>query len=123
MPAQGGAFQLGGMAVKMLDITDGASSTILAGEKHVPMYNFGVGVLDSSTYNGDYPYCFTRAAGMGLGIAQSNTEWSWKWGSYHPHVCLFVFCDGSVQILKKAIPPDSLGALCTRSGDEPTPEW
>lgn len=81
MPRQGGAFQLGSMGVKLAAISDGLSNTILAGEKHVPKNAFGVGVLDSSTYNGDYPLCFTRSAGMGVGIAQTPDEVTWKWGS------------------------------------------
>jgi hypothetical protein len=111
------------MGVRLAAITDGLSNTILAGEKHVPRNAFGVGVLDSSTYNGDYPLCFTRTAGMGVGIAQTPDEVSWKWGSAHPFLCQFVFCDGSVHAIKKGISADALGSLCTRNGEEPTPDY
>jgi hypothetical protein len=111
------------MGVKLLDITDGLSSTILVGEKHVPMGQFGVGVLDSSTYNGDYPMCYTRGAGLGLGIAQTNTEWTWKFGSYHPYVCQFVFADGSVHAIRKSIDPEMLALLTNRADGQPTPDY
>jgi hypothetical protein len=111
------------MGVKLAAITDGTTNTILAGEKHVPLRHFGEGVLDSSTYNGDYPLSFTRGGGMGLGIALSNTEWTWKFGSYHPYVCQFVFCDGSVHAIMKGLNADLLGALVTRDGGEPTPDY
>jgi len=106
-----GAFQLD-TSVRFSAITDGLSNTILVGEKHVPLGKFGQGWLDSSLYNGEYPVCYLRGAGMGVGIAQFNNEPYWKWGSYHTAVCLFALCDGSVQTLSKSIAPDVLGRLC-----------
>jgi hypothetical protein len=106
-----GVFQLG-RSVRFSAITDGSSNTFLVGEKHVPLNAFGQGWLDSSVYNGEYPVCYLRGGGMGVGIAQFNNEPIWTWGSYHTAVCLFSFCDGSVRSLSKAVPPDTLAALC-----------
>ena len=67
-----GVFQFGSIGVKLNQITDGLFCTIMAGEKHVPLNQFGYGWLDSSTYNGTNHLTYTRAAGFGLGIARSN---------------------------------------------------
>jgi hypothetical protein len=97
----------------------------MVGEKHVPLKQFGVGVLDSCTYNGDYPLCCTRGGGMGIGLATSLTDPYWKFGSYHTAVCQFVFCDGSVQGLPHAITSDTLGLLlCINDGQSiPGDAW
>jgi hypothetical protein len=109
--------------VRLVDITDGLSFTIMAGEKHVPYGQFGVGVLDSSTYNGDYLACSTRGIPMGTGgIAQSLNEVDWLWGSYHPGICQFVMCDGSIRVLKNTIAPEHLALLVRRDDGIPSPE-
>lgn len=107
-----GAFQLGGKGITTQHITDGMSNTILVGEKHVPLKNFGEGWLDSSVYNGEYPVCYLRGAGMGVGLAQFRDEVSWKWGSYHTAVCLFALCDGSVRGIAHHVDPTTLAYLC-----------
>jgi hypothetical protein len=85
------------------------------GEKHVPWGKFGVGDLDSSTYNGDYPTCCTRGAGDGVGLAQSWKDPGWMFGSYHTAVCQFVMCDGSVRGLYHNIDPNVLFLLASRN--------
>lgn len=102
----------------MAEITDGVSNTILVGEKHVPLNQFGVGGLDSSTYNGDYPLSYSRGGGMGIGLARSLTDPDWKFGSYHTAVCQFVMGDASVQAITNTINPDILGLLlCINDGE------
>jgi prepilin-type N-terminal cleavage/methylation domain-containing protein len=107
-----GAFQLGGRGIRFSALLDGSSNTVLVGEKHVPLANFGQGWLDSSVYNGEYPLTYLRGAGSGVGIAQFHNEQSWKWGSYHTAVTLFAFCDGGVRSLSNMTPPDTLALLC-----------
>jgi hypothetical protein len=106
-----GAFQLGCPGVRFDQITDGLTHTILAGEKHVPLGRFGVGWLDSSTYNGDYPTPSARTDGKGKGLAQSRYEVTWKFGSYHITVVQFLFGDGSVRPLDRSLDPIVLGQL------------
>jgi prepilin-type processing-associated H-X9-DG protein len=95
----------------------------MAGEKHVPKEAFGVGWLDNSAYNGDYPMCYTRGAGNGVGMATTIREWGWKWGSYHTAVVQFVFCDGHVRGLWRAVDPYVLGLLCVRDDGEVIPDY
>jgi hypothetical protein len=111
------------VGVRLGQITDGLSTTILAGEKHVPKKFYGVGYLDNCTYNGDYPQCYTRGAGEGVGIALDLKEETWKWGSSHLAVCQFVFCDGSVQSILKSIDPEILGLLCIRDDGQVIPPY
>jgi hypothetical protein len=106
------------VGVRLNQITDGLSCTILAGEKHVPKGYFGWGWLDNCTYNGDYPSNYTRGASDGIGICLDPKELSWKWGSSHIGVCQFVMCDGSVQAILKVTSPEVLHRLCVRDDGE-----
>jgi len=117
-----GAFQLGG-GVRFSAILDGSSNTVLAGEKHVPLNNFGQGWLDSSVYNGEYPLTYLRGAGYGIGIAQYHNEQSWKFGGYHTAVSLFAMCDGSVRGIAKTIPPETLALLCRINDGQVLPDF
>jgi hypothetical protein len=109
--------------VRLAEITDGLSSTIMVGEKHVPIGQFGVGWLDSSAYNGDYPACYTRGACRGVGLAQTLDDPGWKFGSYHIAVVQFVMCDGSVQRVRKDIQDEMLARLTIRNDGQPTPDY
>lgn len=107
----------------MLAITDGTSQTIMVGEKHVPINHFGEGWLDSSTYNGDNPYTWSRGGGFGVGLAQSIRDTGWKYGSYHTAGCQFAFCDGSVRLLPNSTRPEVLGLYVQRSDGQVIPEY
>jgi len=117
-----GAFEIGSRGIRFEDITDGLSNTLMVGEKHVPLGYFGQGWLDNSTYNGDYPQCFSRAAGPKFPLAQSPSEMSWSFGSYHTGVVQFAFADGSVRPLPLSIDLKILGLLASRNDGQPIPE-
>jgi prepilin-type processing-associated H-X9-DG protein len=117
-----GAFEIGGEGVRFEEITDGLSNTFLVGEKHVPLNHFGEGWLDSSTYNGDYPQVFCRAAGPNWPLAQTLRELSWSFGSYHPGLVQFAFCDGSVHALPVTTDPKILALLASRNDGQIIPE-
>jgi hypothetical protein len=106
-----GAFQLGS-GIRFSAITDGTSNTLLVGDKHVPNNAFGLGWLDSSVYNGEYPISYLRGANPVVGLAQFHNDPGWKFGSYHTGVCQFVLCDGSVRGLFHGISPITLTQLC-----------
>jgi prepilin-type processing-associated H-X9-DG protein len=124
-PEANGAFQSGSgdRGVRMLQIKDGPSNTILAGEKHVPWDKFGYGGWDCSMYNGLNGYCSSRAGGIGFPIAQSVNDPNWRWGSYHANICQFVFADGHVQRLSPAIDEVILGYLCQINDGQPIPPY
>jgi prepilin-type N-terminal cleavage/methylation domain-containing protein/prepilin-type processing-associated H-X9-DG protein len=112
-------------------ITDGTSSTFLAGEKHVPVGMFGrVRVGDGSIYHGSWT-CFSgRIAGIEDPLAQGPTDitpstgvvdgiYARRFGSYHTGVCQFVFCDGSVRAIRNSIDTANLRRLAVRNDGEP----
>ena len=108
-------------SVTIPGIPDGTSNTLMIGEKHIRnQTRFGISPDDGSIYNGDpsmpgTPYA--RQAGRewpdnaygnktaataytrDLPLAQQNDNVlpERRFGSWHPGVCQFVLCDGSVR--------------------------
>jgi hypothetical protein len=118
-----GAMEIGSSGIRLESISDGLSNTLLVGEKHVPLGTFGQGWLDNSTYNGDYPQCFARAAGPDYPLAKTITEMSWSFGSYHDGIVQFSFADGSVRPLPVSIDPQILGLLAARADGQAIPDF
>jgi prepilin-type N-terminal cleavage/methylation domain-containing protein/prepilin-type processing-associated H-X9-DG protein len=115
---------------KLASITDGTSNTFLAGEKHVPLGMFGrPKVGDGPLYSGAWTCFAGRIAGIEDPLAQSPTDvtpsggvvdgvYARKFGSYHPGVCQFVFCDGSVRAIRNSIDSATLRRLAVRNDGE-----
>jgi len=139
-----GAFELGinGKGVRMQQITDGLSNTLLVGEKHVQKGKFGayyynastkIIVGDCSIYDGVNFMCSSRSAGVNpknpsgptYPLADSINDMAWKFGSYHSGgMTQFVFCDGSVHTIPNSVNPVTLGLLAGRSDGLPVPnDW
>jgi prepilin-type processing-associated H-X9-DG protein len=91
----------------------GQAYTILIGEKHVPLGDFGrADQGDGSLYNGDHPASSARVGGPGHGLARSPTDpFQDNFGSYHPGICQFLYADGHVQPLADTMSEDVLGSL------------
>jgi prepilin-type N-terminal cleavage/methylation domain-containing protein len=118
-------------AVKVKSILDGTSTTLLVGEKHVAQGtggNTGFGFVESGdggVYNTDnYGLNVSRIAGWDKShspkpLARSPKEaFSYQFGSYHPGVCQFVMCDGSVRPIDISIDNDNLGRLACRDDQQ-----
>ena len=111
-------------------VTDGTSNTFLAGEKHVPLGMFGRSkVADGSLYNGVASSFAARIAGIEDPLARGPTDlapsggvpqgvYTRKFGSWHPGVCQFVFCDGSVRAVANQIDTTNLRRLAVRNDGE-----
>ncbi len=110
-----------GVAIR--DIVDGLSNTILIGEKHVPQQHFEEYPWDCGQYDGHAPTCNTRCAGPGFPLADRNDDLGWKFGSYHPGLCQFVFCDGSVHAIRNSTNEVVLGLLAQRNDRQPIPDY
>ena len=125
-------------------ITDGTSNTFLAGEKHVRPDGFGYDTVtspvyfrsgDSSAYHNDRGPTVVRAAGPGYPLAPNqwylfppadppldgNFFKKYNFGSYHPGVCNFVFCDGSVRPISNTVSVDILGRMASRNDGQVIP--
>ncbi len=121
------------------EITDGTSNTFLTGEKHVPAGMFGrLKVGDGSIYCGIWTTYSGRVAGVGNPLATGQNDLTptpnlarpagstgtWrpgtdavfakKFGSWHPGVCQFVFCDGSVKPVRTTVDETTLSRLACR---------
>ncbi|MFO0942351.1 MAG: DUF1559 domain-containing protein [Pirellulales bacterium] len=103
--------------IKISDVTDGLSNTLLIGEMHVPLGKIGQGGQDAFIFNGDVVYNSTRVGGPTVPIVQNVRDESTglvSWGSWHPGVCNFALSDGSVRSLANTIDTETLGYLCNR---------
>jgi prepilin-type N-terminal cleavage/methylation domain-containing protein len=97
------------------NVEDGLSNTILIGEKHLPAEGFGKKAFDdNSVYNPDFHPTFCRYGGPGSPIAGGPSEQlrqNSQFGSWHPGVCQFVLCDGSVRPITSSLNTDVLASL------------
>ncbi|MCP4788338.1 MAG: DUF1559 domain-containing protein [Fuerstiella sp.] len=102
------------------NLKDGASNTILVGEKHVRPSRFGIAQEDGAIYNGDHPGSFSRCGGPGYPMAKSPTDaFNNNFGSYHQGYCNFLFGDGVVRSVNVEISTDILGRLTARDDGQP----
>jgi prepilin-type N-terminal cleavage/methylation domain-containing protein/prepilin-type processing-associated H-X9-DG protein len=100
-------------AVKLSNITDGTSNTMLFGEHakgHLYLLDPGYAVSDNSWNSGRwYDTLFATLYPMNVGIGnypgQLNDSYYYPTsaGSYHPGGANFAFTDGSVKFLKNSI--------------------
>ncbi|MEZ6138824.1 MAG: DUF1559 domain-containing protein [Pirellulaceae bacterium] len=125
-----GAGELVKSQVDFGTITDGTSNTFLIGEKHVPQVGlYHVAYGDSSIYNGYWIPYYCRLAGFEDPIALGPNDVSLssssgiyadsiqarRFGSWHPGVCGFVLCDGSVRHISNSLDGTTLERLAKRS--------
>jgi prepilin-type processing-associated H-X9-DG protein len=97
-------------------LIDGASNTILVGEKHVRPNRQGISPEDGALYNGDHPGNFARIGGPGAPLARfPNDRYQNNFGSYHVGGVNFVFADGSVRTFDPHLSTDVLGKLTHRN--------
>jgi prepilin-type N-terminal cleavage/methylation domain-containing protein len=119
-------------------IADGLSNTFLIGEKHVPINHLTVGYIiptdkyigDASIWNSDALENLGRSAGQYNPIALSPNEndtevqpYVENFGSYHPGLCQFVYCDGSVHALAVSLDSKILGYLANRADGNSIPNF
>ena len=111
--------------LKINDVSDGLSNTLLVGEKHVPPNQFGRTGYDNSIFNGDKTGArrmagSATAPGTGTSVLAKfpTDQTSGVFGSAHPGVCQFSLCDGSVRSLRTTISNDALRKLANRMDGE-----
>ena len=106
--------------VRLRDIQDGLSATLLVGEAHVRQEHLR-GLPDTGpAYDGSQFQFISRVGGTGVGIAAGPTDdgggngWM-AFGSWHPAGCQVAFADGRVGRLTAELAPEVLAHLCHRS--------
>ena len=109
----------------LVSITDGTSNTLLLGEKHVRVNQFGkAGDGDEAYYSGTSYDSAQRAAGpkypIATGPTDNNKNHQDMFGSWHTGgICMFALADGHVIGLRSSIDVTNLGRLADR-GDGQT---
>ncbi|HZN36063.1 MAG TPA: DUF1559 domain-containing protein [Pirellulaceae bacterium] len=102
--------------VRLAEVQDGTSNTMIVGERGLPsdlVLGWVIcGGTDGDQYLGaEFPPASGKNAPWTDGLAHGF--WSWHPGGVH-----FVFADGSVHLLANTIDPALYQALATRSGGE-----
>lgn len=114
--------------VRILDITDGTSNTILFGESSAalwPLASKSFGSIEPWTW-GFYYYDTSDYLTIDNKVVQYPINYSGNFlynntpfTSLHPNGVNIVMCDGSVQYLTNSTPLDLLYAMATRNNGEP----
>jgi prepilin-type N-terminal cleavage/methylation domain-containing protein/prepilin-type processing-associated H-X9-DG protein len=113
-------------------ITDGTSNTLLMGEKHVRIGELGLASNGDNAYYSGFDFTTAqRSAGWYIdstGVRQNkplmkptDAASTIRFGSWHPGVCNFVFCDGSVHALPVNIDIEVLRRLAVRNDGQVVP--
>lgn len=117
--------------IRMADVTDGTTNTLFFGEKHIRQTQLSGRSEDRSVFNGDWEIGpVSREAGHVRNTAGQIDSASIRplakgpldgflpsnvFGSYHPGVCQFVLCDGSVKTLSVTLDNEILARLASRN--------
>jgi prepilin-type N-terminal cleavage/methylation domain-containing protein/prepilin-type processing-associated H-X9-DG protein len=132
-----------GRSIRLADVTDGSSQTLLLGERshHDPEYDRLTAALDpafyplagwgawgsaGSQYGSQGDVLLGSIAPINYRVPPGSGEDNWDWedfrlsafGSGHGGGANFAFADGSVRFVKESIAPEQLRALSTRAGRE-----
>ncbi len=111
-------------AVRLGDITDGASHTLIMGERGLSDYLYGWPYCGAGDGNGTGWGDNLMATTLGLSQGYPDGNDDYHFWSYHVHLAQFIFADGSGQPLTYDIDNTVFQALATRAGGEivQTPE-
>jgi prepilin-type N-terminal cleavage/methylation domain-containing protein len=106
--------------IKLTQVRDGTSNTLMVGEKHVRQGFFGTDTgYDACAYNGDHGFS-NRGGGPSATLVRNPTDTgSGRFGSWHTGICQFVFCDGSVRALQNSVDGTTLGLLANKDDGQP----
>lgn len=109
--------------LSMANLTDGASSTLLIGEKSLDPKNYLTG-----TWFWDEPFFFggsggTSRSGTAIYPDAPDVLFPYNWGAVHPAGAQFALADGSVRLIAFGTNRNTVGALMTPDGGEVIPDY
>lgn len=109
--------------MRLADLVDGSSQTLLAGEKSMDPKDYLTG-----TWYFDEPFFAGGSAGTsrsGTKVLQDKYGVNFQdhWGSAHPGTCNFLFADGHVVGISYTVDRKVVEALMTPGGREATPSF
>lgn len=108
--------------VRIDDVTDGTSQTLLVGEPYVPDGEMNQSPYNGPAYFGRHLTHFCRIGGPGVPIAHHANDRrtnAYAFGAVHEGMCQFAFADGSASGVSSSISTQVLGNLCSRAGGIP----
>jgi prepilin-type N-terminal cleavage/methylation domain-containing protein len=112
--------------IRIRDVTDGTSNTLLVGELHVPLGESNKSPYNGPAYFGRHLTHFARIAGPGVPLAHSlddDRAIAYSFGSAHDGVIHFAMSDGSVRGISTSISSRVAGQLANRSDGESPGEF
>jgi prepilin-type N-terminal cleavage/methylation domain-containing protein len=110
------------LALRIQDIVDGTSNTVMIGEKHIPTDHLFDPNMDTVIYSAGTQNSYYRVGGPSNPLAQSPaTDINSQFGSWHSGVVQFVLGDGSVRGIPVSIPGTVLGFLTNVKDGNPVP--
>ena len=112
--------------VKMADITDGTSNTLMVGEPHIPRGQLGKAPYNGPGYFGRHLTHFTRIGGPGVPLAHNEDDQrgiAYSFGSPHTGSVQFCMSDGSVRAISTSISTTVLGDLTNRGDGDVVGEF
>jgi prepilin-type N-terminal cleavage/methylation domain-containing protein len=116
--------QLKEKGVRIAEITDGTSNTVMIGEKHIPLGSLYDPNMDAIAYSAGIQNSYHRRGGASWPLAQTNTTpINSQFGSWHTGVVQFAVGDGGVRGLKVSTPGTTLGYLTNISDGNVIPDY
>lgn len=113
--------------LRIADVADGLSSTLLVGEMHVLAGRVNSLPDNGPAYDGSRFFNMSRVGGPGVPIAKGPYDdvfgmGIYAFGSWHKNVCHFAFADGHVVPIRNGISTEALERLCNRADGFVAPE-
>ncbi len=106
--------------IRIKDVRDGTSTTVLAGELHIPSGQENQMPYNGPIYNGEDLSAFARIGGPTVPLLGPHETPGpiLGFGSAHPGVTNFVFVDGNTRGISMSIDTIALGQICHRADGE-----